>query len=100
MLVANVAATGGAEVVRANGVVVTGPPVFQLGHTTYTPIVAPVGAPYVAGTTGAVYYYSPYGYSSYNSFSGPYFSVGFGRGYGGWGYGRGWGYGAWGGYTW
>ena len=84
---------------RVIGPVVAGPPVFQLGHTTYTPIVAPVAAPYVAGTTGAAYYYSPYGYGTYNALSGPYMSVGFGRGYGGWGWGRGWGYASWG-YQW
>jgi hypothetical protein len=81
------------------GPVVVGPPVFQLGHTTYTPISTPVAAPYVAGTTAPVYYYSPYGYGTYNAFSGPYMSVGFGRGYGGWGWGRGWGYASWG-YQW
>jgi hypothetical protein len=87
------------DATRPKAVVVTGPPVFQLGHSTYTPIVAPVAAPQVSGTTAAVYYYSPYGYGTYNAFSGPYMSVGFGRGYGGWGWGRGWSYGSWG-YSW
>jgi hypothetical protein len=84
---------------RVIGPVVSGPPVFQLGHTTYTPIAAPVAAPYVDATKAPVYYYSPYGYGTYNAFSGPYMSVGFGRGYGGWGWGRGWGYASWG-YQW